>query len=110
MSVRQPSPAKTKRLNSGVTTASFSPGGYVEFTEAGDRPPIKPGDSNHKKPSNGKFVGKKKPSVQVRRYLKDIEIWLNNCVNFAERLEGKEGAKILQLLSEARERAIRLRG
>ena len=108
MSVRQP--ATTKRTNSTVTTASFSSGAYFEVTETAHRPTIKQRDNNHTKPTNGKAADKKKPSAQDRRYLKDIEIWLNNCVNLAQRLEAKEGAKILELLIEARKRASRLRG
>ena len=62
--------------------------------------------------SNGKASGKKKPQVaeQDRRRLKELEIFLNNCMNVANGLEDKRAAKILRLLREARDQAIRLRG
>jgi hypothetical protein len=110
MSTRTTKTAKPKRPNAGVTTATFEPGEFIEFISTGMPLPSKVVDHNHKKLTNGKIVAKKKPNVQDRRYLHDIEIWLNNCVNFAQRLEAKQGAKILQLLTEARERTIRLRG
>lgn len=110
MSTRISKKPKTKRPSSGVTTASFEPGHFFEFISNGTPLPSPLVENNHKKPASGNGAAKNRPRSTERRYLKDIEIFLNNCVNLAERLEDKQGAKIVQLLREARERAIRLRG
>jgi hypothetical protein len=81
----------------------------VEFTDQAIQPLFDAVASDPKPALNG-AASKKLLNVQDRRYLRDIEIWLNNCVNFAERLEGREAARILRLLTEARDRAVRLRG
>jgi hypothetical protein len=110
MSARTTKTPKAKRRNSGVTTASFEPGQFVEFISTGMPLPRPLAENNHEKPTNGKGAAKDLPGAADRRYLKDIEIWLNNCVNFAERLEDKRGTQILQLLRDARDQAIRIRG
>jgi hypothetical protein len=79
------------------------------IAEFNDEPSPLPTTKNPKAQLNG-AAAKQSPSAQDRYYLRDIKIWLNKCVNFAERLEGKEAAKILRLLRETRERACRLRG
>lgn len=94
------------RRKSEVATESFAPGCLVEILDYGSQPGLKkPG----KHASNGKG-SKKRVSSADRRHLRDIETWLNNCVHLAQRLEAKEGAKILQLLVAARDQAHQLRG
>jgi hypothetical protein len=109
--------AKTKGPNSakltpGVTTATFEPGCYFEFTELGIALPERSEENHQKKPLNGQAGGEKKPSVLThdRRRLKQIEVFLNNCLNLATAIETKRAAKIIQLLREARELAIHVRG
>ena len=105
MSARIAKTPKKQRSSPGIVTASFDEGCFVEVTENGASSTSK---TNHRKPPNGK-ASPPTPINWERYYLKDIEIWLNNCVNFAERLHGKEATKILRLLREARERAVKLR-
>jgi hypothetical protein len=45
-----------------------------------------------------------------RGRLRSIEIFLNNCLNLANAIESKQAAKVVQLLRDARDEAIRLRG
>ena len=107
MSVRTPKATKTKRASKGVTTVSFDAGEFIRFTSTAM--PLPSPASEAEKPSNGKTIVKR-PSVSDRRNLRSIEIFLNNCVNLAGGLEDKRAAKILRLLREARDQAIRLRG
>ena len=104
MSVRAKA-LKKRRSSPGVVTASFDEGCFIEIVDQGTSVMNR---TNHKKSSNGKSTPPP-PINWDRQYLRDIEIWLNNCVNFAERIPGKEAAKILKLLREARERAATLR-
>jgi hypothetical protein len=109
--------AKTKRPNSakltpGVTTATFEPGCYFALTELGIELPERSEEIPQKKPLNGKAGGVKKTGALThdRRRLKQIEVFLNNCLNLAAAIETKRAAKIVQLLREARELAIHVRG
>ena len=102
MSIRRVT--KSKQVNTGVTIASFTPGAFIKYTATNQAPA--PTLHVHNKTRNGKH----RLAVEDRGHLKDIEIYLNKCVNLAERLEGKEADKMLRLLREARDRAIRLRG
>ncbi len=107
MKNRTPKEPKGEGPDPRVTTASFDR--YIEFTATAQKPPIRPFGNNHAKPANGK-PAKKSASAPDRGRLRDIEARLNNCLSIASSLQTKQAAKLIQLLTEARERAIRLRG
>jgi hypothetical protein len=107
MKNRTPKKPKREGPDPRVTTASFDR--FIEFTATAQKPPIHPLGNGHAKSANGK-PSKKAASAPDRGRLRDIEARLNNCLSLAGSLETKQAAKLIQLLTEARERAIRLRG
>jgi hypothetical protein len=109
MSAKSTKPRKSKARGSrGVTIASFSPGCFQEFTSVGL--PIPPPSTVDKKSANGSSNGKKKLTATDRSHLKSIEAILNNSINLAKHIEDANSSKMLKLLREARDLAIKLRG
>jgi hypothetical protein len=86
---------------------SFEPGCYVEFT---DTEPKTSSVHNHKHGKPRRAVRKNGLVPSDRQRLKDIEVWLNNCVNRARGIETKRGAKIVELLCDVRSQVQQLRG
>lgn len=101
---------KTKALTAGVVIES--PPLLAEITGRGASVAQSDAHGNpQEKGTNGKAGGAKTSiAEQDRRRLKSLEIFLNNCLNLANAIESKRADKIIQLLTEARDRAIRLRG
>jgi hypothetical protein len=54
--------------------------------------------------------GHGQPQKTERQHLEDLQVRLTDCLNAAQSIEARPMAKIIKLLTEARERAIRLRG
>ena len=100
---------KSKRPTSAVTTER--PPLVAESVGRGAKLAEGDAENNHEKAANGK-AGSARTGVadHDRRRLKTLEIFLNNSLNLARAIESKQAAKLIQLLTEARERAIRLRG
>jgi len=121
--------AAKKRKPSRSPDLTFEVDHFMEFTDKpkGGKKGTSPGVVTSYDPALaalgepflGKSAAKKKPRPDAngggmdqidRRRLKDIEIWLNNCLNLAQAVEGKPAAKIVQLLRDARSRVQQLRG
>jgi hypothetical protein len=96
---------KPKRFNVGVTIES--PPLLFEFT---DTEPKTPAVHNHKHGKPRRAVRKSGLVPSDRQRLRDIEVWLNNCVNRARGIETKRGAKIVELLCNVRSQVQQLRG
>jgi hypothetical protein len=109
MSAKSTKARKPKTRGSrGVTIASFSPGCFQEFTSVGL--PIPSPSTAAKSSANGKTNGQRKLTAKDRSHLKSIETILNNSINIAKHIDGANSSKMLKLLHEARDLAIKLRG
>ena len=107
MSAKSTKARKSKARGSrGVTIASFSPGCFQEFTSVGLPIPSTAAKSS----ANGKTNGQRKLTAKDRSHLKSIETILNNSINIAKHIDDANSSKMLKLLHEARELAIKLRG
>ena len=98
---------KTKKAKrrSPATVSTFDADHFVEII---DTPQPLPASTNHK---SGDIKKKNALAPVDRRRLKDIEIWLNNCVNAAQAIDAKMASvKIVQLLRDARAQVQQLRG
>jgi hypothetical protein len=98
--------SRTNKSKSRVETASFAAGCFVEIIDHGTSPAAR---THLKNTTNGKLANSQGARTTDRRYLKEIEILLNNCVNLAHRLESKKGIEILKKLQDVRSRATTLR-
>jgi hypothetical protein len=100
-----------RKPTSPVATLTFEPGCYFEIIDSPAKFPTGSG-SNHKqlKPRNAAAGRKNGLGQRDRQHLRNIEIWLNNCLNLVQGVETKRVAKIIPLLRDARDLAIRLRG